>query len=169
MKIVDFNLCLRIHCCVFCPLFLGKKQVARHVMLPHGFLLNVLHRCFLLTPKLLPNLEYSEACSILTVMNGPWIEESSKGWMLLQAKATVVPFQFRGAYLLAFLFVFDVVWSSGECWGSVMGLMGASLWERLLMFVYILFCSCCGFVNVFVPSLVHEAPTSTGLVRIVYM
>lgn len=53
-------------------------------------------QCFLLTPKLLPNLEYSEACSILTVMNGPWIEDSSK------------------------------VWSSGECWGSVMGLLGSS-------------------------------------------
>lgn len=36
-------------------------------------------RCFLLTPKLLPNLEYSDACSILTVMNGPWIEQPSKG------------------------------------------------------------------------------------------
>ncbi|KAM3265363.1 structural maintenance of chromosomes protein 5 [Capsicum annuum] len=49
-------------------------------------------QCFLLTPKLLPNLDYSEACSILTVMNGPWIEEPSK------------------------------VWSSGESWRSVMGL-----------------------------------------------
>ncbi|PSS26478.1 Structural maintenance of chromosomes protein [Actinidia chinensis var. chinensis] len=53
-------------------------------------------QCFLLTPKLLPNLEYSEACSILTVMNGPWIEQPSK------------------------------VWSSGDCWGSVVGLLGAS-------------------------------------------
>ncbi|XP_070043138.1 structural maintenance of chromosomes protein 5 isoform X1 [Nicotiana tabacum] len=50
-------------------------------------------QCFLLTPKLLPNLEYSEACSILTVMNGPWIEQPSKAW------------------------------SGGECWRSVMGLM----------------------------------------------
>lgn len=49
-------------------------------------------QCFLLTPKLLPNLDYSEACSILTVMNGPWIEEPSQ------------------------------VWSVGECWRSVMGL-----------------------------------------------
>ncbi|CAN4080585.1 unnamed protein product [Withania somnifera] len=49
-------------------------------------------QCFLLTPKLLPNLDYSEACSILTVMNGPWIEEPSK------------------------------VWSGGECWRSVMEL-----------------------------------------------
>ncbi|KAH0782303.1 hypothetical protein KY290_001901 [Solanum tuberosum] len=49
-------------------------------------------QCFLLTPKLLPNLEYSEACSILTVMNGPWIEQPSK------------------------------VWSGGECWRSIMGL-----------------------------------------------
>lgn len=64
--------------------------------------LALLHRCFLLTPKLLPNLEYSEACSILTVMNGPWIEESSKGWILLQAQASLVPLQFIGAYLLAF-------------------------------------------------------------------
>ncbi|KAG8472244.1 hypothetical protein CXB51_034487 [Gossypium anomalum] len=37
-------------------------------------------QCFLLTPKLLPDLEYSEACSILNIMNGPWIEEPSKVW-----------------------------------------------------------------------------------------
>ncbi|KAL8500858.1 hypothetical protein ACS0TY_020443 [Phlomoides rotata] len=37
-------------------------------------------QCFLLTPKLLPNLEYSDACSILTVMNGPWIEQPAKVW-----------------------------------------------------------------------------------------
>lgn len=39
-------------------------------------------RCFLLTPKLLPDLEYSEACSILNIMNGPWIEQPSKGIVL---------------------------------------------------------------------------------------
>ncbi|KAF9665694.1 hypothetical protein SADUNF_Sadunf16G0150100 [Salix dunnii] len=53
-------------------------------------------QCFLLTPKLLPNLEYSEACSILNIMNGPWIEQPSKAW------------------------------SSGECWGVVTGLLGES-------------------------------------------
>lgn len=53
-------------------------------------------QCFLLTPKLLPDLEYSEACSILNIMNGPWIEQPSK------------------------------VWSSGECWGTVTGLVGES-------------------------------------------
>ena len=37
-------------------------------------------RCFLLTPKLLSDLEYSEACSVINVMNGPWIEQSSKGY-----------------------------------------------------------------------------------------
>ncbi|KAJ0975624.1 hypothetical protein J5N97_017589 [Dioscorea zingiberensis] len=37
-------------------------------------------QCFLLTPKLLPDLEYSDACSILNIMNGPWIEEPSKVW-----------------------------------------------------------------------------------------
>ncbi|CAM8889041.1 unnamed protein product [Rhodiola kirilowii] len=37
-------------------------------------------QCFLLTPKLLPDLIYSEACSILNVMNGPWIEQPSKVW-----------------------------------------------------------------------------------------
>ncbi|KAK9283376.1 hypothetical protein L1049_011618 [Liquidambar formosana] len=51
-------------------------------------------QCFLLTPKLLPDLEYSEACSILNIMNGPWIEQPSK------------------------------VWSSGEPWGAIMGLLG---------------------------------------------
>lgn len=42
----------------------------------------ILCRCFLLTPKLLPDLQYSEACSILNVMNGPWIEQTSKGKFL---------------------------------------------------------------------------------------
>ncbi|KAF3957734.1 hypothetical protein CMV_017286 [Castanea mollissima] len=51
-------------------------------------------QCFLLTPKLLPDLEYSEACSVLNIMNGPWIDQPSK------------------------------VWSSGDCWGSVTGLVG---------------------------------------------
>ncbi|KAL4600948.1 hypothetical protein ACB092_11G236600 [Castanea dentata] len=51
-------------------------------------------QCFLLTPKLLPDLDYSEACSVLNIMNGPWIDQPSK------------------------------VWSSGDCWGSVTGLVG---------------------------------------------
>ncbi|OVA00848.1 RecF/RecN/SMC [Macleaya cordata] len=50
-------------------------------------------QCFLLTPKLLPDLEYSEACSILNIMNGPWIEKPSR------------------------------VWSDGDRWGKVMGLV----------------------------------------------
>ncbi|KAM7268547.1 hypothetical protein ACFE04_010713 [Oxalis oulophora] len=37
-------------------------------------------QCFLLTPKLLPDLEYSEACTILNIMNGPWIDQPSKAW-----------------------------------------------------------------------------------------
>ncbi|XP_062174170.1 structural maintenance of chromosomes protein 5 isoform X2 [Alnus glutinosa] len=53
-------------------------------------------QCFLLTPKLLPDLEYSEACSVLNIMNGPWIEQPSK------------------------------VWSSGDCWATVTGLVGES-------------------------------------------
>ncbi|PKA50457.1 Structural maintenance of chromosomes protein 2-2 [Apostasia shenzhenica] len=36
-------------------------------------------QCFLLTPKLLPDLQYSDACSILNIMNGPWIEKSAEG------------------------------------------------------------------------------------------
>ncbi|XP_024025820.1 structural maintenance of chromosomes protein 5 [Morus notabilis] len=51
-------------------------------------------QCFLLTPKLLPDLEYSEACSILNIVNGPWIGQPSK------------------------------VWSGGDCWRSVAGLVG---------------------------------------------
>ncbi|XP_044985561.1 structural maintenance of chromosomes protein 5 [Hordeum vulgare subsp. vulgare] len=37
-------------------------------------------QCFLLTPKLLPDLEYSDACSILNIMNGPWIEKPAHAW-----------------------------------------------------------------------------------------
>ncbi|KAI3830529.1 hypothetical protein MKW98_030692 [Papaver atlanticum] len=47
-------------------------------------------QCFLLTPKLLPDLEYSDACSMLTVMNGPWIKGASK------------------------------IWNAGDSWGTVM-------------------------------------------------
>ncbi|XP_028760559.1 structural maintenance of chromosomes protein 5 [Neltuma alba] len=50
-------------------------------------------QCFLLTPKLLPDLEYSEVCSILNVMNGPWIEKVSE------------------------------VWGEGDRWGKIAGLM----------------------------------------------
>ncbi|XP_010547291.1 PREDICTED: structural maintenance of chromosomes protein 5 [Tarenaya hassleriana] len=53
-------------------------------------------QCFLLTPKLLPELDYSEACSILNIMNGPWIEQPSK------------------------------VWSSGDSWGNLMRTAEAS-------------------------------------------
>ncbi|KAM5552127.1 structural maintenance of chromosomes protein 5 [Rosa sericea] len=53
-------------------------------------------QCFLLTPKLLPDLEYSEACTLLNIMTGPWIEQPAE------------------------------VWSSGDCWGNVMGLVGKS-------------------------------------------
>ena len=52
----------------------------------------MLCRCFLLTPKLLPDLEYSEACSILNIMNGPWIEQPSKGIMLLKPKLVYIFF-----------------------------------------------------------------------------
>ncbi|KAK9058096.1 hypothetical protein SSX86_022936 [Deinandra increscens subsp. villosa] len=53
-------------------------------------------QCFLLTPKLLSDLDYGEACTILTVMNGPWIDQPSE------------------------------VWKFGGSWGSVMGLLGES-------------------------------------------
>ncbi|THU71336.1 hypothetical protein C4D60_Mb04t00330 [Musa balbisiana] len=44
-------------------------------------------QCFLLTPKLLPDLEYSNACSILNIMNGPWIEKPAKGTRKLHQKS----------------------------------------------------------------------------------
>ncbi|XP_077240474.1 structural maintenance of chromosomes 5 [Tasmannia lanceolata] len=49
-------------------------------------------QCFLLTPKLLSDLDYGDKCSILNMENGPWIGVAAKAW------------------------------SSGECWGKVMGL-----------------------------------------------
>lgn len=53
-------------------------------------------QCFLLTPKLLSDLEYGEACTILNVINGPWIQQPSQ------------------------------VWKFGGSWGTVMGLLGES-------------------------------------------
>ncbi|CAN6215872.1 unnamed protein product [Urochloa humidicola] len=47
-------------------------------------------QCFLLTPKLLPDLEYSDACSILNIMNGPWIEKPAKVWSAGDSWRTVV-------------------------------------------------------------------------------
>eukprot|EP00959_Pyramimonas_sp_CCMP1952_P463133 9484390-Pyramimonas_sp.AAC.2 len=37
-------------------------------------------QCFLLTPKLLPQLEYSPAVTILNIMNGPRIKSVSSHW-----------------------------------------------------------------------------------------
>ncbi|BBN03925.1 structural maintenance of chromosomes protein 5 [Marchantia polymorpha subsp. ruderalis] len=34
-------------------------------------------QCLLLTPKLLPDLDYTDACTVLNIMNGPWLEEAS--------------------------------------------------------------------------------------------
>lgn len=47
-------------------------------------------QCFLLTPKLLPDLEYSDECSILNIMNGPWIEQPSKVWSNGESWSTAV-------------------------------------------------------------------------------
>ncbi|XXG69266.1 hypothetical protein AAC387_Pa06g2181 [Persea americana] len=41
-------------------------------------------RCFLLTPKLLPDMEYSDACSILNIMNGSWIEKPEQVFRALE-------------------------------------------------------------------------------------
>ena len=40
---------------------------------------------FLLTPKLLNNLKYTEDCTVLCIFNGPWIAEVAKRWRELQA------------------------------------------------------------------------------------
>ncbi|GAB2300145.1 Structural maintenance of chromosomes protein 5 [Dionaea muscipula] len=37
-------------------------------------------QCFLLTPKLLPNLEYSEACTTLTMFTGTYIGKAAELW-----------------------------------------------------------------------------------------
>eukprot|EP01018_Ginkgo_biloba_P038498 Gb_33241 [translate_table: standard] len=50
-------------------------------------------QCFLLTPKLLPDLDYTEACSILNIMNGPWIEKPSKVWSNGASWGTVTDIQ----------------------------------------------------------------------------
>ncbi|KAL8129198.1 hypothetical protein V2J09_018353 [Rumex salicifolius] len=47
-------------------------------------------QCFLLTPKLLPDLEYSDECSILNIMNGPWIEQPAKVWSNGETWSTAV-------------------------------------------------------------------------------
>ena len=40
---------------------------------------------FLLTPKLLNNLEYTEDCTVLCIFNGPWIAETAKQWRGIQS------------------------------------------------------------------------------------
>ena len=87
----------------------------------------MLCRCFLLTPKLLPDLEYSEACSILNIMNGPWIEQPSKGMMLLNPKLHLF-FSYLNycPYNLQYPSFPNSVWSNGDCWGTVVDLLGKS-------------------------------------------
>ena len=45
---------------------------------------------FLLTPKLLNNLNYTDDCTVLCIFNGPWIAEVAKRWRELQA--SIQPF-----------------------------------------------------------------------------
>ncbi|XP_021736294.1 structural maintenance of chromosomes protein 5-like [Chenopodium quinoa] len=47
-------------------------------------------QCFLLTPKLLPDLEYSDACSVLNIMNGPYIEGPAKVWSKGESWRTII-------------------------------------------------------------------------------
>jgi hypothetical protein len=83
-------------------------------------------RCFLLTPKLLPDLEYSEACSVLNIMNGPWIEQPSKGNGNFQINLYLF-IVFKGQSLTGkVLLSVNSVWSSGDCWATVTGLVGES-------------------------------------------
>ena len=46
---------------------------------------------FLLTPKLLNNLKYTEDCTVLCIFNGPWIAEVAKKWRALQEALQPVP------------------------------------------------------------------------------
>ena len=46
---------------------------------------------FLLTPKLLNNLQYTEDCTVLCIFNGPWIAEVAKKWRALQEALQPVP------------------------------------------------------------------------------
>ena len=46
---------------------------------------------FLLTPKLLNNLKYTEDCTVLCIFNGPWIADVAKKWRALQQALQSVP------------------------------------------------------------------------------
>ena len=46
---------------------------------------------FLLTPKLLNNLKYTEDCTVLCIFNGPWIADVAKKWRALQQALQPVP------------------------------------------------------------------------------
>ena len=35
-------------------------------------------QCFVLTPKLLPDLEYNDAVTVMCIFNGPWIADVAK-------------------------------------------------------------------------------------------
>ncbi|TVU26533.1 hypothetical protein EJB05_29085, partial [Eragrostis curvula] len=49
-------------------------------------------QCFLVTPKLLPDLEYSDdACTVLQIMNGPWMEKAAKVTNIIFYMVTSVP------------------------------------------------------------------------------
>jgi hypothetical protein len=48
-------------------------------------------RCFLLTPKLLPDLEYSPECTVLNIMNGPWLGDTAKSEYPSKGDSKFVP------------------------------------------------------------------------------
>lgn len=42
-------------------------------------------QCFLLTPKLLPNLDYSDEVTVLQIMNGPYVDEVANNFSMVRA------------------------------------------------------------------------------------
>jgi hypothetical protein len=85
-------------------------------------------RCFLLTPKLLPNLEYTEACTILNVMNGPYIGEAASGM-----------FPCIHDQLFKKLLVLRVPWSIGS--QSPSSFQYWMKWSSITMFCFVNLCS----------------------------
>lgn len=83
----------------------------------------------MLTPKLLPDLEYSEACTLLNIMTGPWIEQPAEGKDVTQKSVLYIEtlqFIYISTQNLIFFYIPNSVWSSGDCWGNIIGLVGKS-------------------------------------------
>lgn len=69
-------------------------------------------QCFLLTPKLLPNLQYSGNVTVLQIMNGPYVDEVANNFSMVRVGTPACWFSQTHVFCTG-----HVIWYHASCRG----------------------------------------------------